>query len=157
MVNALEYLRFYYDPPLFHRDIKSSNILFYENYAAKVADFGLVHVSNKVYICSEPINANIQGTQGYTNPEYVVTRELNENNDVHSYGIVLPELVAARQTIKDNENLVEWTQEFMGSESRLPKLVDPCLGDSFDYNQLETIICLQGDRMLGSLTIATLY
>ncbi|KAJ8763429.1 hypothetical protein K2173_002312 [Erythroxylum novogranatense] len=36
VANALEYLHFYCDPPLCHRDIKSSNILLDENYVAKI-------------------------------------------------------------------------------------------------------------------------
>ncbi|KAK4437893.1 putative receptor-like protein kinase [Sesamum alatum] len=62
VANALEYLHFYCDPPLCHRDIKSSNILLDENFVAKVADFGLAHASKDGSICFEPVNTDIRGT-----------------------------------------------------------------------------------------------
>ena len=75
-------------------------------------------------------------------PEYVVTQELTEKSDVYSYGVVLLELVTARRAIQDNKNLVEWFQAFMNSESRLPELVDPSIGDSLDLDQLDTIVTI---------------
>ncbi|PSS02705.1 Receptor-like protein kinase [Actinidia chinensis var. chinensis] len=142
VANALEYLHFYCDPPLCHRDIKSSNILLDENFVAKVADFGLAHASKDGSICFEPVNTDIRGTPGYMDPEYVVTQELTEKSDIYSYGVVLLELVNARRAIQDNKNLVEWSQVFMNSESRLPELVDPSIGDSIDLDQLETIVAI---------------
>ncbi|CAI0556904.1 unnamed protein product, partial [Linum tenue] len=141
VANALEYLHFYCDPPLCHRDIKSSNILLDENFVAKVADFGLAHASKDGSICFEPVNTtDIRGTPGYMDPEYVVTQELTEKSDVYSYGVVLLEMVTGRRAIQDNKNLVEWSQIFMASESRLPELVDPRIKDSFDFDQLQTIV-----------------
>ena len=72
-------------------------------------------------------------------PEYVITQELTEKSDVYSYGVVLLELVTARRAIQDNKNLVEWSQIFLASESRLPELVDPSIGDSYDFDQLQTL------------------
>nr|CAD1838682.1 unnamed protein product [Ananas comosus var. bracteatus] len=140
VANALEYLHFYCDPPLCHRDIKSSNILVDENFVAKVADFGLAHASRIGAISFEPVNTDIRGTPGYMDPEYVVTQELTEKSDVYSYGVLLLELVTGRKAIQDNKNLLEWSQKFILSDSSLPELVDPSIRDSFDFEQLHLIV-----------------
>ncbi|KAI3915992.1 hypothetical protein MKW98_004433 [Papaver atlanticum] len=139
VANALEYLHFYCEPPLCHRDIKSSNILLDDNFVAKVADFGLAHASKTGAISIEPMNTDIRGTPGYMDPEYVVNEELTEKSDVYSYGVLLLELVSGRRAIQDGRNLVEWSQIYMADESRLPELVDPNVGESFDLEQLLTI------------------
>ncbi|XP_021842504.2 probable receptor-like protein kinase At1g49730 [Spinacia oleracea] len=140
VANALEYLHFYCNPSLCHRDIKSSNILLDENFVAKLADFGLVYAAKDGSICFEPINTEVRGTPGYMDPEYVVTRELTEKSDVYSYGVVLLELVTGRRAIQDNRNLVEWAQVFLTSETKLSQLVDPTIGEFFDYDQLQTVV-----------------
>ncbi|XP_031109769.1 probable receptor-like protein kinase At1g49730 isoform X2 [Ipomoea triloba] len=142
VANALEYLHFYCDPPLCHRDIKSSNILLDENFVAKVADFGLAHASKDGSICFEPVSTDIRGTPGYMDPEYVITQELTEKSDIYSYGVVLLELVTSRRAIQDNKNLVEWAQIYIMSDSRITELVDPDIGDSFDFDQLQTLVAI---------------
>ncbi|KAK6136913.1 hypothetical protein DH2020_029358 [Rehmannia glutinosa] len=132
VANALEYLHFYCDPPLCHRDIKSSNILLDENFVAKVADFGLSMLQKMA-----PFALNL-----LYGPEYVITQELTEKSDVYSYGVVLLELVTGRRAIQDNKNLIEWSQVFLTSESRTTELVDPYLGDTFDFDQLQTVLAI---------------
>lgn len=75
-------------------------------------------------------------------PEYAVTRELSEKSDVYSYGVVLLELVTGRRAIQDNKNLVEWSQAYMASESMIAELVDPNIGDCFDFDQLQTVVAI---------------
>lgn len=75
-------------------------------------------------------------------PEYLLTQQLTEKSDVYSYGVVLLELVTSRRAIQDNRNLVEWAQVFMNSESRIHELVDPSIGDSFDLDQLQTVVTI---------------
>ncbi|XP_054776622.1 probable receptor-like protein kinase At1g49730 isoform X2 [Prosopis cineraria] len=144
VANALEYLHFYCDPPLWHRDIKSSNILLDENFVAKLADFGLAHASKNGSISFEAVNTNIMGTPGYMDPEYVVTHELTEKSDIYNYGVLLLEIVTGRRAIQDNKNLVEWAQPYMGPDSvtRLMELVDPNVRESFDLDQLQTAVSI---------------
>ncbi|XVE93383.1 hypothetical protein REPUB_Repub01dG0187100 [Reevesia pubescens] len=142
VANALEYLHLYCDPPLCHRDIKSSNILLDDNFVAKVADFGLAHASKDGSVCFEPVNTDIRGTPGYMDPEYMVTQELTDKSDVYSYGVLLLEIVTARRAIQDGKNLVESSQMLMASESRLIELVDPQIKDSFDLDQLQTVVTI---------------
>ncbi|CAO2813936.1 unnamed protein product [Amaranthus hypochondriacus] len=142
VANALEYLHFYCDPPLCHRDIKSSNILLDDNFVAKVADFGLAYAAKDGSIYFEPVNTEVRGTPGYMDPEYVVTQELTDKSDVYSYGVVLLELVTGRHVIQDNRNLVEWAQVFLSSESKLSQLVDTKIGEFFDYDQLQTVVTI---------------
>lgn len=68
----------------------------------QVADFGLSReemVSKKV--------SNIQGTFGYLDPEYISTRSFTKKSDVYSYGVLLFELVAARNPLQGLMEYVE--------------------------------------------------
>ncbi|CAD6336555.1 unnamed protein product [Miscanthus lutarioriparius] len=64
VANALEYLHFYCDPPLYHGDVKPSNVFLDKNYLAKLAGCGLVHYSssgNTTPSCTL-VNVKIQAT-----------------------------------------------------------------------------------------------
>ena len=53
--------------PIYHRDIKSTNILINEKYKAKLSDFGL---SRSIAIDRSHLTTNVQGTFGYFDPKY---------------------------------------------------------------------------------------
>ncbi|GLJ23885.1 hypothetical protein SUGI_0453840 [Cryptomeria japonica] len=140
VATALEYLHFYCDPPLCHRDIKSSNILLDENFVAKVADFGLAHAAPSGANNFEPINTDVRGTPGYMDPEYVITQELTEKSDIYSYGVLLLELITARRAVHERKNLVEWAQTYIATCSRLPEIVDPNLADNYNFEELQSLV-----------------
>lgn len=75
-------------------------------------------------------------------PEYVTTQELTEKSDIYSYGVVLLELITSKQAIHNNKNLIESCQSLLTSETRLIELVDPAIGDSFDFDQLQTVVTI---------------
>lgn len=64
---GLEYLHEHVNPPVIHRDFKSSNILLDRNFHAKVSDFGLAKLGSDK--AGGHVSTRVLGTQGYVAPE----------------------------------------------------------------------------------------
>ncbi|XBJ11754.1 hypothetical protein VPH35_016402 [Triticum aestivum] len=110
---GLEYLHKGCNPPLVHRDVKTSNILLNENLEAKIADFGLLKAFNS-NTDTHVSTARVVGTLGYLDPEYHATFHLTNKSDVFSFGVVLLEIVTGQQHILNDPeptSIAQWVRQ----------------------------------------------
>lgn len=138
--HAIAYLHSAMNPPIYHRDIKSSNILLDFNYNSKVADFGLSRIGmmENSHISTAP-----QGTPGYVDPQYHQNFHLSDKSDVYSFGVVLVEIITAMKVVDFSRphsevNLAALAVDRIG-RGCVEEIVDPFLDPQRDAWTLSSI------------------
>ncbi|KAL9348734.1 hypothetical protein Peur_060100 [Populus x canadensis] len=140
---AIAHLHSAIDPPIYHRDIKSSNILLDFDFKAKVADFGLSRhgMTDISHISTVP-----QGTPGYLDPQYHQNFHLSDKTDVYSFGVVLIEIITAKKVLdfsrpQDEVNLASLAIDKIG-RGLLDEIIDPFLdlhSDAWTFSSVHKV------------------
>ncbi|TKY56112.1 receptor protein kinase [Spatholobus suberectus] len=109
VTKGLAYLHCEIKPPIYHRDIKATNILLDSKMNAKLADFGLAKQGSEG---QSHLTTRVAGTYGYVAPEYALYGQLTEKSDVYSFGIVILEIMSGRKVIdtlnSSEDSIADW-------------------------------------------------
>ncbi|CAF2123670.1 unnamed protein product [Brassica rapa] len=130
---GLEFLHEKVQPSVVHRDVRSSNVLLFNDFVAKMADFNLTNASSDS--AARLHSTRVLGTFGYHAPEYAMTGQITQKSDVYSFGVVLLELLTGRKPVdhtmpKGQQSLVTWATPRL-SEDKVKQCIDPKLNNDF--------------------------
>lgn len=135
---GLEYIHEHTVPVYIHRDIKSANILIDQNFHAKVADFGLAKLTK----LDEAGTTRLVGTFGYMPPEYAQYGEVSVKVDVYAFGVVLYELISAKEAVVKDGPVIE-SKGLVGlfddvynhtDPNEICKLIDPRMEENYSLD-----------------------
>ncbi|KAF7145092.1 hypothetical protein RHSIM_Rhsim04G0239200 [Rhododendron simsii] len=141
-VRGMNYLH-HCNPPIIHRDLKSSNLLVDKNWTVKVSpftsysfptnncsqvfstqvgDFGLSRLKHETFLTTK----TGKGTPQWMAPEVLRNEQADEKSDIYSFGVILWEL-ATEKIPWDNLNSMQviGAVGFMNQRLEIPADVDP--------------------------------
>ncbi|KAL1205677.1 U-box domain-containing protein 34 [Cardamine amara subsp. amara] len=111
--------------PIVHRDLKPGNVLLDYNYVSKISDVGLARLVPAV---AENVTqyrvTSAAGTFCYIDPEYQQTGMLGVKSDVYSLGIMLLQILTAKQPM----GLAYYVEQAI-EEGTLKNMLDPEVPD----------------------------
>ncbi|CAN1234497.1 Probable receptor-like protein kinase At1g11050 [Linum perenne] len=139
VAKGIAYLHCGVKPAIYHRDIKSSNVLLDMDLRAKVADFGLVRQGKED---SSHITTRVAGTRGFLAPEYAMYGHLTHKSDVYSFGVLILEIMTARRVIDTSSSnssavsVTEWAWNLVKS-GRVDDIFDEAIMNDVECNDRE--------------------
>ncbi|XP_074349485.1 putative receptor-like protein kinase At1g11050 isoform X2 [Apium graveolens] len=131
VAKGLAYLHYGLKPAIYHRDIKTTNILLDSEMKARLADFGLARQTNNG---ESHLTTKVAGTYGYLAPEYALYGQLTEKSDVYSFGIIVLEIMSGRKvldTFSTSSRLLitDWAWDLVKS-GNVDNIFDDLMGEN---------------------------
>ncbi|KAK4341681.1 hypothetical protein RND71_040182 [Anisodus tanguticus] len=141
VASGLEYLHEKVEPPITHRNVRSSNVLLFDDFTAKIGDFNLTNQSSEHSI-------RVQESFGYNAPEYAMAGKITKKSDVYSFGVILLELLTGRKPVdytmpEGQQSLVTWATPLL-SEDKVKECVDPKLNNEYPPKAIAKVAALVG-------------
>ncbi|XP_020868382.1 pto-interacting protein 1-like [Arabidopsis lyrata subsp. lyrata] len=172
VARGLEYLHKKVNPQVIHREIRSSNILLFDDDVAKIGEFYLYYqyqspdMAARVHLsCLDRLLLRLLP---FHCPEFTKTGILTTKSDVYTFGVVLLELLTGRKPFdntlpRGQERLVTWATPKL-SEDKVKQCVDARLLGEYPLKAVAKLaavaaLCVQYDPDLRpdmSIVVKTL-
>uniref|UniRef100_A0A7N1A5G2 Protein kinase domain-containing protein n=1 Tax=Kalanchoe fedtschenkoi TaxID=63787 RepID=A0A7N1A5G2_KALFE len=139
---GLEYLHEKCDPRINHRDIKSSNVLIFDDNVAKIADFDLS--SQAPDMAARLHSTRVLGTFGYHAPEFALTGQTTVKSDIYSFGVVMLEILTGRKPVdhtlpRGQQSLVTWAAPKL-TEDKVSECIDSKLQGKYPPKAVAKVV-----------------
>ena len=122
---------------IYHRDLKSGNILLDENYNCFICDFGMSKYNKKNNSYNNLYKTNSQSTPYWMAPEFICEGLFNEKSDIYSFGILIWEIFMKDTIPYKNVNLFDF---ILGNKDVVynirPIILDKKIKDCFEIKYL---------------------
>ncbi|MED6182785.1 hypothetical protein PIB30_031889 [Stylosanthes scabra] len=121
---ALQYLHENFQPPIVHRNFRSSNVLLNDKMEVCVSDCGL-----------GSLLSSGSADQGYDAPEFE-SGSYTQQSDVFSFGVMMLELLTRRKAFdssrpRGEQHVVRWAATQLHDIDALSEMVDPSLNGAY--------------------------
>ncbi|KAL6641438.1 hypothetical protein ACP70R_019619 [Stipagrostis hirtigluma subsp. patula] len=133
---GLEYLHKRARPPVTHTDVRSTNVLLFEGFTAKIADHDLFKQAPECELHAYAVVFH-RDSAVYHSPEYAMKGHTTPKFDVYSFGVVLIELLTGRKPEAlpwQPGCLLDWVTP-MVMENRIEEFMDPKLGGQYPRDE----------------------
>ncbi|WOG91742.1 hypothetical protein DCAR_0310992 [Daucus carota subsp. sativus] len=135
---ALQYLHEFCEPPVVHRNFKSSNVLLDDELTVHVSDCGLAPLISSGSVSQ--LSGNLLSTYGYGAPEFE-SGIYTSMSDVYSFGVVMLELLTGRKShdstrSRTEQFLARWAIPQLHDIDALSRMVDPSLQGKYPVKSL---------------------
>lgn len=99
IAKGLEHLHTGLQKPIIHGNLKSKNVFLDRNHEPCISDFGL-HILLNPTAAQEMLET--MAAEGYKAPELIKMKDVSEETDIYSLGVILLELLSGKEPINEN-------------------------------------------------------